>query len=140
VINFYRNDGNLLANLREVEPTENGNHTDLEKAAQTVAAGDPAHTPLIEARNLGKVYQTGAGGFIALREINLQVFPGEFLALVGKRSCFAPPKMEMAMGPGKLLRSARWIRTNWQSGAGRMWVLSTSLSSCCRSLTWWITS
>jgi len=40
--------------------------------------------PLIEARRLSKVYQTGAGGFSALKEINLQVFPGEFLGVVGK--------------------------------------------------------
>ncbi len=50
--------------------------------------GSPAvrlnSAPLIEARQLSKVYETGAGGFNALKQINLKVFPGEFLGVVGK--------------------------------------------------------
>jgi putative ABC transport system ATP-binding protein len=44
----------------------------------------PSVAPLIEARNLSKVYQTGAGSFSALKEINLQVLEGEFLGVAGK--------------------------------------------------------
>jgi len=39
--------------------------------------------PLIDIRDLGKVYDTGAVKVEALREINLRVEPGEFVAIVG---------------------------------------------------------
>jgi hypothetical protein len=54
----------LLADLQEVDTMKNGNPTALVNAAQAAAAGagELAHAPLIEARNLSKVYQTGAGG------------------------------------------------------------------------------
>jgi putative ABC transport system ATP-binding protein len=40
--------------------------------------------PLIDLRQVTKAYQTPAGDFYALREIDLQVDPGEFVAVVGK--------------------------------------------------------
>jgi putative ABC transport system ATP-binding protein len=39
--------------------------------------------PLIDIRDLGKVYDTGAVKVEALRDINLRVAPGEFVAIVG---------------------------------------------------------
>ncbi len=39
---------------------------------------------LIDLRAIEKVYETAAGDFHALRGINLQVEPGEFVAVVGK--------------------------------------------------------
>jgi|GEM_PF-230829 len=41
-------------------------------------------THLIDLRQVVKAYQTPAGSFLALRGINLQVDPGEFVAVVGK--------------------------------------------------------
>ena len=40
--------------------------------------------PMIDLRNLTKVYPTPAGPFAALKGINLQIQPGEFIAVVGK--------------------------------------------------------
>ncbi len=40
--------------------------------------------PLIDLRGVVKTYQTPAGEFHALRGVNLQVDPGEFVAVVGK--------------------------------------------------------
>jgi ABC-type lipoprotein export system ATPase subunit len=41
-------------------------------------------SPIIDLRNLTKVYPTPAGPFSALKGINLQIQPGEFVAVVGK--------------------------------------------------------
>jgi len=43
-----------------------------------------AAKPLILVRKASKVYETPSGSFVALREIDLQVGSGEFLAVVGK--------------------------------------------------------
>ena len=40
--------------------------------------------PLIEIRNLRKVYQTPAGDFTAVNGINVDVQKGEFVAVIGK--------------------------------------------------------
>jgi ABC-type lipoprotein export system ATPase subunit/CRP-like cAMP-binding protein len=40
--------------------------------------------PLIEIKNLHKVYQTPAGDFTAVNGINVEVRPGEFVAIIGK--------------------------------------------------------
>ena len=40
--------------------------------------------PLIEIRNLRKVYQTPAGDFTAVNGINVEVHRGEFVAIIGK--------------------------------------------------------
>jgi putative ABC transport system ATP-binding protein len=39
---------------------------------------------LIELQNVDKVYEGAAGKFVALKDINLQVDPGEFVAVIGK--------------------------------------------------------
>ena len=45
----------------------------------------PKNSPLIETRNIGKVYfRKNAPPIKALDEVNLEVFAGEFLALVGR--------------------------------------------------------
>jgi putative ABC transport system ATP-binding protein len=40
--------------------------------------------PLLSLRRISKSYETPAGTFVALRDINLDVFPGNFIAIVGK--------------------------------------------------------
>ncbi len=58
--------------------------------------------PLIEARSLTKVYQTGAGGFTALNCIDLQVFPGEFLGVVGKSGAGKTTLLNMLSGVSEI--------------------------------------
>jgi putative ABC transport system ATP-binding protein len=42
------------------------------------------HKHLIELRHVVKIYESAAGSFTALRDINMQVDAGEFVAVVGK--------------------------------------------------------
>ncbi|MHB1109316.1 MAG: ABC transporter ATP-binding protein [Devosia sp.] len=48
------------------------------------AAGADPDAPLISIRGLSKSYETKSGRFPALRNINLDVLPGNFIAVVGK--------------------------------------------------------
>jgi ABC-type lipoprotein export system ATPase subunit/CRP-like cAMP-binding protein len=48
-----------------------------------MASNNPAQ-PLIEIKNLRKVYQTPAGDFTAVNGINVEVQRGEFVAIIGK--------------------------------------------------------
>lgn len=40
--------------------------------------------PLIQLKGVSKIYQTDAGRFVALDEVNLQIEQGEFVSIVGK--------------------------------------------------------
>jgi putative ABC transport system ATP-binding protein len=44
----------------------------------------PGTEAMIDLRGITKVYETDAGPFLALKGIDLQVYPGEFVAVVGK--------------------------------------------------------
>jgi putative ABC transport system ATP-binding protein len=44
----------------------------------------PSSEPIIQLRDLVKVYTTGAGGFTAINGINLDILKGEFLGIIGK--------------------------------------------------------
>ena len=55
---------------------KNGNGSD--------ASGDLSDSSLIDLRNIDKAYETEAGPFLALKELDLKVDPGEFVAVVGK--------------------------------------------------------
>jgi len=58
--------------------------------------------PLIETRRLCKVYPTGAGGFTALKDVDLQVQPGEFLGLVGKSGAGKTTLLNMLSGVSEI--------------------------------------
>ena len=47
-------------------------------------SGDYSQSSLIDLRDIDKAYETEAGPFLALKELDLKVDPGEFVAVVGK--------------------------------------------------------
>jgi putative ABC transport system ATP-binding protein len=54
-----------------------------EMGAAAIARGDNG-TPLIEMRDIYKIFKTGAGDFTALNGVNVCFFEGEFVSVVGK--------------------------------------------------------
>jgi putative ABC transport system ATP-binding protein len=57
----------------------------MERQNQKANISQPIGTgPLIALRNVGKSYSTPAGNYSALREIDLEINSGEFIALTGK--------------------------------------------------------
>ena len=62
--------------------------TNAERIADPVGApGRDPSAPVFEVENLYKVFHTDAGAVMALRDVNLDVRPGEFLSFVGPSGC-----------------------------------------------------
>ena len=55
-----------------------------EKENRAAHSGVLEAAPLMRLRRVNKVYNTAAGGFQALTDINLDIYKGEFLGVVGK--------------------------------------------------------
>ena len=54
--------------------------------------------PIVELRDVTKIYSSAAGEFLALRGINLSVAPGEFLGIVGKSGAGKSTLLNMING------------------------------------------
>jgi putative ABC transport system ATP-binding protein len=59
---------------------------------------NPLIQPLIELRDVTKVYSTAAGDFTALKGINLQVQAGEFVGIIGKSGAGKSTLLNMITG------------------------------------------
>jgi ABC-type lipoprotein export system ATPase subunit len=75
------------------QPESNGQGRRAEPAWAGVAGAN-----LIDLRGIRKVYQTDAGPFVALHGIDLQVQPGEFVAVVGKSGSGKSTLLNMLTG------------------------------------------
>ena len=71
---------------------------DLRNNNSTHKHASPAPDPLVELHNVFKVYQTPAGDFPALQDISNQVYPGEFLGIVGKSGAGKSTLLNMITG------------------------------------------
>ena len=58
--------------------------------------------PIIQLRHVRKTYSTGSGGFTALNDINLDIFPGEFLGIVGKSGAGKTTLLNMISGVSEI--------------------------------------
>jgi putative ABC transport system ATP-binding protein len=58
----------------------------------------PSANPLIELHEVYKVYETAAGDFPALRGVNVDVYPGEFLGIIGKSGAGKSTLLNMITG------------------------------------------
>ena len=58
--------------------------------------------PLIQMRQVGKIYQTTAGDFTALKNISLEIFRGEFLGVLGKSGAGKTTLLNMITGVDRI--------------------------------------
>lgn len=65
-------------------------------------ANPTSSRPLIELRNVTKVYNSEAGQFSALRSINAQIYPGEFVGIIGKSGAGKSTLLNMISGVDEL--------------------------------------
>jgi putative ABC transport system ATP-binding protein len=75
----------------------------------------PSNQPLIEMRDVVKVYATAAGEFRALKGINLEVERGEFVGVVGKSGAGKSTLMNMITGVDHLTSGEVTVQTNGSS-------------------------
>jgi len=58
--------------------------------------------PLIQLRDVTKAYATGEGPFLALKDVNLDIQPGEFLGITGKSGAGKTTLLNMISGVSEL--------------------------------------
>jgi ABC-type lipoprotein export system ATPase subunit len=68
------------------------------KKANKASRGGNGNGHLIDLRNLHKTYHTPAGDFPALKDINLTIDRGEFVAVIGKSGCGKSTLINMITG------------------------------------------
>src|SRR5512139_668077 len=71
-----------------------------------------SYQPIIEMRDVVKVYSTAAGDFPALKGINLQVNPGEFVGIIGKSGAGKSTLLNMLTGVDHLTSGEVIVDTN----------------------------
>jgi putative ABC transport system ATP-binding protein len=67
---------------------------------------------LIELRDVSKVYASAAGQFTALRGINVKIYPGEFLGVIGKSGAGKSTLLNMITGVDALTEGEVLVRTD----------------------------
>ncbi len=65
---------------------------------------------LIDLRQVVKTFESAAGAFTALKGIDLQVNPGEFVAIVGKSGCGKSTLINMITGIDRPTSGEVWVR------------------------------
>jgi putative ABC transport system ATP-binding protein len=68
--------------------------------------------PLIEMRDVVKIYSTAAGDFTALRSVNLQVGQGEFVGVIGKSGAGKSTLLNMITGVDHLSSGEVLVNSN----------------------------
>ncbi len=67
--------------------------------------------PIVELRDVVKIYKSDAGEFTALRGINAQIFPCEFLGVIGKSGAGKSTFLNMITGVDTLTQGDVLVRT-----------------------------
>ena len=67
------------------------------------------HKPLIRLREVAKAYNTAAGEFLALKGIDLDVYSGEFLGIIGKSGAGKTTLINVLTGIDHVTRGEVWM-------------------------------
>ena len=68
-----------------------------------------SEAPIIRMRGVVKCYQTAAGEFEALKNVDLDVYPGEFLGIIGKSGAGKTTLINMLTGVDHLTAGEVWM-------------------------------
>lgn len=77
--------------------------------SQNGASYDSRKPPLIHLEKVNKSYKTAAGPFPALKDINMQVWQGEFLIITGKSGAGKTTLVNMISGTDHLTSGNVWV-------------------------------
>ena len=69
----------------------------------------PTDQPIIRLRGVEKTYQSSSGGFKALKGIDLDVYPGEFVAIIGKSGAGKTTLINMITGVDRQTAGEIWV-------------------------------
>ena len=72
----------------------------------------PIRRPLVSLRDVVKVYPTPEGGFAALRGLTAEVYPGEFVGVIGKSGAGKSTLLNMITGVDRLSAGEVVIQAN----------------------------
>ena len=72
------------------------------RQAETAVIDRPPNAPIMSLRDVCKVYETGSGDFVALKDITLDVQPGEFLGIIGKSGAGKTTLLNMISGVSEI--------------------------------------
>jgi putative ABC transport system ATP-binding protein len=68
-----------------------------------------ANQPIISLRGVDKIYNSSAGGVKALKGIDLDVFPGEFVSIIGKSGAGKTTLINMVTGVDRQTAGEIWV-------------------------------
>jgi putative ABC transport system ATP-binding protein len=74
--------------------------------------GKPAAATLIKLRSVEKIYQTAAGDFPALKGISAEIYPGEFVGIIGKSGAGKSTLLNMITGVDQITSGEVIVRAN----------------------------
>ncbi len=74
----------------------------------STAASSPSQ-PLVRINHLVKTYISGAGSLDALKGINLDIFPGEFVGVIGKSGAGKTTLINMISGVDQITSGEVWV-------------------------------
>jgi ABC-type antimicrobial peptide transport system, ATPase component len=88
---------------------ERNSHSNIREARRGAAVWTGESQPLIDLRNVVKTYNSLAGSVTALKGLDLQVFPGEFLIVAGKSGSGKTTLINMVTGLDRSTSGEIWV-------------------------------
>ena len=85
--------------------------------------------PIVELRDVVKIYKSDAGEFTALRGINTQIFQGEFLGVIGKSGAGKSTFLNMITGVDTLTQGDVLVRPEGKEVSIHHWQPSSLLAT-----------